>query len=93
MRIYTDILSSVFPRKKKLVTFSRKETMDGDDNRIEICYECYFFRELVDGAYHTGQFFCVCKDGEWCDRNGVAKGTRACKHAKPRDWRPPSIIK
>lgn len=69
------------------------QTMNGDDNKVEICMECYFFRELVDGTYRTGHYLCVCKEGAWCDRQGLSKATRACQHAKPRDWRPPSVTK
>ena len=61
--------------------------MAGDNNEVEICYECYFFRHDTV----NDRFLCVNPRAYWCDRNGIGKATRACEHAKPHDWRPDNI--
>lgn len=67
------------------------ETNSRDTPPIEICYECYYFREYAPDGQRTGHYLCVNPESYMCDKEGVGKATRACKFAKPHDWRPPNI--
>lgn len=60
---------------------------------VEICYECYFFREYAPNGVRSGHFLCVNPEGAKCDKEGVGKATKACQHAKPHDWLPENITK
>lgn len=68
-------------------------TPTNEDKSVEICYECYYFREYAPNGVRSGHYLCVNPQSFRCDKEGVGKATRACQFAKPRNWLPPSITK
>lgn len=64
---------------------------------VEICMECYYFREYspnghTHGMFHDPEgFLCVNPKSPWIDNPNIRKTTKACEHAKPHDWLPPNI--